>query len=368
MAVPSWPVALERMTIAIASYQRRDAVLRLLQVLDDQVSAEPGLGEDLEVVVVLDGSDDGSQEAIEARTWRTAVRVHWQPNRGLAATRNVGLAAAGGGLVWFLDDDLIPSDGCLGRHRRAHAGSEPHINVGPCKIPPGSGASPALLEWWDKFFLELEGGGGITRFDLFTTANASGPAHLFTDVGGFDESFVAYGLEDYELAVRLLGAGTPLRFDARAVAWHPDVPTFAVFVGRQRSIGYNAARLAHLHPKTVDLLFPLGEVTPPRDLLRIARLRSPRSLMAASSFASGVHRLAAPVHRSLARPWEHLARTAAHAAGVAEADPDGVLLDRLLAGGLEGGWWRLVTKGTRRLGARALGELGRRARRRVAGP
>ncbi len=77
-------------------------------------------------------------------------------------------------------------------------------------------------------------------------------------LGGFDDAWVA-------------GVG------------HPDIPTFELFVARQRSIGYNAARLAQLHPKTLDLLFPLGEVTPPRALLHMARVRSPRALTAVSS-------------------------------------------------------------------------------------
>jgi hypothetical protein len=202
--------------------------------------------------------------------------------------------------------------------------------VGPCKIPPGSGASPALLEWWDKFFLELEGGGGITRFDLFTTANASGPAHLFTDVGGFDESFVAYGLEDYELGFRLLRAGTALSFDPEALAWHPDVPPSPVLVSRQRSLGLNAARLAAIHPELTEELFPLGSIPPPRRLLRRLGLRTPRSLMAVSRAASALHVVAQPLHRHTGRRAEHLARAAAHAAGVAEGDPSLALLDRVL--------------------------------------
>ena len=350
------------MTITIASYQRRDPLLRLLRSLDDQLAASPDGRQGVQVVVVLDGSTDGSQEAVEAAAWSVPVTVHWQPNRGLAAARNVGLAAAGSGIVWFLDDDLVPSAGLVERHRRSHDEAPPGVLVGPCRMPDDVDAPASFLGWWNEFNEDLAQTTTIDRFDRFTTANASAPAELLLAVGGFDERFVAYGLEDYELAVRLLGAGIPLRFDAGAVAWHPDIPTFAVFVSRQRSIGYNAARLALLHPQTLDLLFPTGEVTPPRDLLRIARLRSPRSLMAASALALRVHRLVAPVHRSVARPWEHLARTAAHAAGVAEADSDGVLLDRLLVGGLEGGWLRLAGRGSRRLGARALGELVRQAR------
>jgi GT2 family glycosyltransferase len=329
--VASAVVDLAPMTVTVASYQRRDSLLRLLRALDEQFAASAELARDVSVVVVLDGSTDGSREAVEAERWRVPVRVHWQPNRGLAATRNVGLAAAEGGIVWFLDDDLVPSPGLVARHRRAHSVDAPAVVVGPCRIPPDVSAPAALVRWWDAFYEELESTRRIDRFDLFTTANASAPAELFTAVGGFDERFVEYGLEDYELAVRLLAAGTTLRFDREAVAWHPDIPPMRVLVRRQQSLGRNAARLAQLHPKTREVLFPRRErVTAPRRLLRKLRLRSPWSLMAVSRAAFALSQATRSLHVDTSRRAEHLARAAAQAAGVAASDPDGTLLDLLL--------------------------------------
>ncbi len=317
------------MTVAIASHQRREPLLRLLRALDRELASSEDLRRDLEVLVVLDGSTDGSREAVEAVDWSVPVRVHWQPQRGLAAARNVGLAAAEGRLVWFLDDDLIPSPGLVARHRRAHDGP-PRVVMGPCLIPPEVGAPAPLLRWWDSFYDELAHTGRIERFDRFTTANASAPAALLTAVGGFDESFVEYGLEDYELAVRLLAAGTVLLFDPPAVAWHPDNPPTSVLVERQRSLGLNAARLARLHPGTVDVLFPADPFSRHRRLLRLLHLRNPRALMASSRLALGVHRAISPFHAGSARRAEHFSRIAAHAAGVAAGDANGDLLDRVL--------------------------------------
>jgi hypothetical protein len=318
------------MTVAVASYQRRAPLLRLLRELDAQVEAAPDLGRDLEIVVVLDGSTDGSREAVEAERWRVPVRVHWQPNGGLASARNVGLTAAGDGLVWFLDDDLIPSPGLLARHRSAHDDGPPSVVVGPCRIPPDVDAPAPLLDWWDDFYAALEQAGRIDRFDRFTVANASAPAAVIRDAGGFDEGFVTYGLEDYELGVRLLAAGTPLRFDAAAVAWHPDIPPLSLLITRQRELGRNAARLAALHPDTTDLLFPPGTPPRPRRVLRRLRLRSPAALLAVSRLSLLGWRVSRPVHRGVARRCEHLARAAAHASGVAAGDPSGDLLARLL--------------------------------------
>lgn len=324
------------MIISIASYQRREPLLRLLGELDRQLAASAELRRDLSVLVVLDGSTDDSREAVEAARWCVPVRVHWQENRGLAAARNVGLGAAGDGLVWFLDDDLVPAPGLVQRHRGVHDHGEPRIVVGPCRIPPDSGAPAPLVRWWDAHYAQLEKVGRVDRFDRFTVANASGPAALLRAVGGFDESFVGYGLEDYELAVRLLRAGTRLDFDVDAVAWHPDVPTMSVLVARQRSIGRNAARIVALHPETADTLFPAGPVPPPRKLLRTLRLRRPGPLMVLSRFAFAVCSLTAGRHPSTARRAEHLSRAAAHAAGVAEGDPSGAMLARVLGYRLAG--------------------------------
>lgn len=68
----------------------------------------------LEIVVVDDGSTDGSGTI--AAGFGAPVRCLGQENRGPAAARNAGIAAAGGAVVGFLDaDDLWVADR-LGDH------------------------------------------------------------------------------------------------------------------------------------------------------------------------------------------------------------------------------------------------------------
>ncbi len=323
-------MAYPTMTVAIASCQRRAPLLRLLRSLDEQAESSSDLLEGLDVVVVLDGSTDGSHEAVEDSHFSVPIRVIAQDNRGLASARNAGLSAARGETVWFLDDDLVAGPGLLERHRREHGSDPAHILVGPCRIPPGADAPEDLTNWWDEHYAMLERAGVVDRFDRFTMANTSGPVALFRDVGGLDERFVDYGFEDYEFGFRLLSTGVGIRFDAGAIAWHPDVAAPSSMISRNRSIARNAVRLVHLHPEATSVVFPGGGLTPEMRLLRRLRLRSPASLGAVSSLAGTAARRLPRRLAGVRRRATRLAGAAAYAAGVAEADTTGELLATVL--------------------------------------
>ena len=110
-------LAMRTMSIAISSFQRREPLVRLMRNLRNELLASPDLSIGLEIVVILDGSTDGSEEAVRALEMPVRVGCHWQENRGLAAARNAGLAASKGEIIWFLDDDLVPGEGVIRRHR-----------------------------------------------------------------------------------------------------------------------------------------------------------------------------------------------------------------------------------------------------------
>lgn len=84
----------------ITSHNRRAYVLEAIE------SALRQTYEPMEVIVVDDGSTDGSPEFIRQR-FGTRVHLVEQPNAGVGATRNRGVQEARGVFVGFLDDDDV---------------------------------------------------------------------------------------------------------------------------------------------------------------------------------------------------------------------------------------------------------------------
>lgn len=70
--------------------------------------------EDYELVIVNDGTKDGSMAIVEAMTRGcTNVTIINQHNQGLSMARNTGLKAAQGEYVWFVDSDDWIEEGCI---------------------------------------------------------------------------------------------------------------------------------------------------------------------------------------------------------------------------------------------------------------
>ncbi|HLH45767.1 MAG TPA: glycosyltransferase [Acidimicrobiales bacterium] len=312
---------MKTLTVAICSYQRRDSLVRLLRALAEQAAADPEGWTGVDVVVAVDGSTDGSAPAARAVRSSLPTAVIDQPHAGPAAARNRCLQEARGELLYYLDDDLVPAPGTLLRHRRAPREGAVRLVLGPCVIPADHAAPSKTRTWFATRYEELERAGVIRRFDHFSVANASGPTEDFRSVGGFDTGFVGYGLEDYEIGLRLMQRGIYERFDAEAVAWHYTAVGDDAIVPRNRQTGRNAVRLLRRHPGEGVVMLPDRYSGPGPWLVDRMRVRSPRVLMAVARVAEwSAHRLAKTPPAVEGNLWA-AAAAAAQAAGVADLDP-----------------------------------------------
>ncbi|MFZ0035229.1 MAG: glycosyltransferase [Sedimentisphaerales bacterium] len=111
-------------SVCIPTYNRRDYLKETLQSVFAQTY------KDYEIVIVDDGSTDGTGEMIKQLGYN--VRYHWQRNGGDAAARNKLIELAVGKYITFLDsDDLMVPDAIERMTAVMQKETEPVIVYGP---------------------------------------------------------------------------------------------------------------------------------------------------------------------------------------------------------------------------------------------
>ncbi|MBS3028563.1 MAG: glycosyltransferase [Dolichospermum sp. DET50] len=206
-------------SIVIPTYNRLPILEKCLRALESQELSNKNYIEDYEVVLVDDGSTDGTLN------WLTAnkdefphVRCFEQNHAGPAAARNLGVEKAQGDIIIFIDSDLVVLSNFLQAHTNAllqgreTLGSDRFFTYGAV-INTCNFANPTAEPY------------KITDFSaaFFATGNVAIPKHWLEEAGLFDNGFQLYGWEDLELGVRLKKLGLQLIKCPEAVGyhWHP---------------------------------------------------------------------------------------------------------------------------------------------------
>ncbi len=261
-----------RVSVVVPTHRRRDSLARLLDALARQ-TLPPG---EFEVVVAIDGSEDGTRELVEAHAAPFRLRWLWQPQRGRAAACNAGARLAAGALLVLLDDDMEPAPGWLAAHRAAHPPGSRRGVVGAAPIPVGPGSPPVVAFRAAGFRRKLERlaeRGGSLRFNEVYTGNFSVPRDVFLEVGGFDEEFRLYGHEDYEMVLRMTRVGVDFRFDPAALARQHYGKSFRALAADILAEGETAVLFARKHPEVLADLHLAGYARrSPRTRRRLAAL------------------------------------------------------------------------------------------------
>jgi GT2 family glycosyltransferase len=170
--------------------------LRMLQDAIDSVLAQTYRA--FEIIVVDDGSDDGTVEKIAAR-YGSAVRIVAQARRGVAAARNLGVKCSSGAYLAFLDSDdmwrrrkLETQMSFMQTEARSQIcqTEEIWIRNGVRVNPKKRHRKPS----GDIFRASLD-------LCLVSPSAALMTRELFERAGGFDESFPV--CEDYDLWLRI---------------------------------------------------------------------------------------------------------------------------------------------------------------------
>ncbi len=292
--------------VIVPTYNRKAVVLRCIGALAGQVGDAIGR---MEVVIVDDGSADGTFDAVQSEGARLpfAVRVARQRNAGANAARNRAMTMTGAPLLLFLNDDSIAEPGLVAEHLRQHAVHPGEAEAVLGALAPMDDPPPGLFEVMhhDHRFDALAEGTEV-GWSAFYTYNVSAKAALLRRHGGFDEALRWH--EDIEFSARLRTDGLKVYFAPAATAKHLHPMGEADWLRIADREGKALAAWARRQPGMREELVALGLQS--RQLgtrsmrhaaadLVINSLTEPCWLGFARGASRVSHRAAAPVYRKL---------------------------------------------------------------------
>jgi GT2 family glycosyltransferase len=228
-----------------------------------------------EIIVINDGSEDGTKEFLESHDFQCNVRFIDQENHGQAYSRNRGVQIAKGNVIVFIDDDLITVNEFLKYHLNEHLKDSNQVILGRIlriNLEDFDEVSQSIyknysygMEQINKFvkkdlYLDMvervfEKNLDNIAWICFTGGNSSIRKDNLIACQGFDEQFFRWGPEDIELGYRLFKNGFKFKYCPAALNYHLDVEK-----SRNQMLSDTARNLKYLQQKYSDNKEILGYI------------------------------------------------------------------------------------------------------------
>lgn len=228
-----------KVTVVMPTFNQCDALLITLKSFAYQKQVE-GVWE---LILIDDGSEDRTKETVEAYAAPYPLTYLRIEHAGRAAARNVGLRAAQSDLILFCDSDRAVSNHFVLSHLRAHAERLDLVVIGDiwefyftdlharqkdliADIPNDLQRFQRLARRpvYAKAVYQMFDKDGFTRYAMpwiaFFSGNVSVRVVHLKEVGGFDEKFIDWGLEHFDLGYRLYDKGLEFVLESRARNYH----------------------------------------------------------------------------------------------------------------------------------------------------
>lgn len=212
-----------RLSVVIPTFNRKDILLRCL----DHLALQDMPKSEFEVIIIDDGSSDGTFDLRHTVHQPYSLRWLAQANQGPALARNAGIAAAGGEYILFLNDDALLEPHVLRGHIEAHrrigdpaAAVLGRFSVHPDFVPHDTPIGYCLEHSDLSFDYYRMQDRSTYDYLYFYTCNISLRRDFILADAPFDPEFLRVGAEDIEYGYRLQQRGCKIHYEAGLLAWH----------------------------------------------------------------------------------------------------------------------------------------------------
>jgi GT2 family glycosyltransferase len=211
-------------TIIIPTKDRLDAIIKLLdslRKLRELERIQP------EIIIGDNNSTDETWEVLqrESRNYPVDLRLIRVTTPGKSAVMNEAICAATGGILAFLDDDVIVDPGWLQSINHFLKNNRYLVAQGVIRIPSPEAEDPQINRLLDRYrtIPRLEYGPEKQSVDSLNGANLVIYKEVFDRIGHFDQRLgpgAAGTSEDVELARRIVRAGFKIGYMRQAIVYH----------------------------------------------------------------------------------------------------------------------------------------------------
>jgi GT2 family glycosyltransferase len=183
------------------------------------LSSLKGQNTDFELIVVDNGSSDGTPEKVR-EFWPEAILIELNSNHGVPVGRNRGIGAATGDILVFVDDDAsFESKDALTRIRKRFE-KDPRLGILATNSHLASTGKPeiAAIPRRDKKILETD-----YQTSYFCGVGFALRRDLIKEIGDFFEGYF-YSCEELDLSWRALDGGYSIVWAADIIVLHRLTP------------------------------------------------------------------------------------------------------------------------------------------------
>lgn len=248
---------LPTVSIIIPTSNRENDLQETLQSLDKLNFPR----ENLEVVVVDDGSTDNTRNMLEQIRNHLSYKLHYyyQGKKGISSAKNLGIQRSSGEIIVSTDDDCLFEKDWLIKLIKAFDSPKVGAVGGPDRAYKEDSFLAKCINYAFSSFI---GSGGIhgrsfknIKFGKFYPmgCNMAIPRQVFNEVGLFDVT-LAPG-EETDLNHRIEKAGYILKLAPDAFVWHKARNSLSGFVAHIFRRGYARTEIVRKHREYAELIY-----------------------------------------------------------------------------------------------------------------